>query len=100
MDTIKLPITFDKGRMGVLEEFTRPYYSQVIALACRIEKNELPLEITYGVKDSTFIEFREAELRYTMNRFWPEVQLTSVKQTPPDTSGNSRLIIDFVHEGQ
>ena len=43
MDTLKFPITFDKGRMAVIEEQTRPYYSQIIALACRIEKNELPL---------------------------------------------------------
>lgn len=100
MDTIKLPITFDKGRMSFIEEFTRPYYSQVIALACRIEKGELPLEITYGVKDSTFIEFRESELRYTMNRFWPEVQLTSIKQTEPNDDGRRRVIIDFVHEEQ
>jgi hypothetical protein len=100
MDTIKLPITFDKGRISVIEEFTRPYYSQVIALACRIEKGELPLEITYGVKDSTFIEFREAELRYTLNRFWPEIQLTSLRQTEASDTGQRRLIVDFVHEGQ
>jgi hypothetical protein len=98
MDTIKLPITFDKGRMSIVEEFTRPFYSQVIAVACRIEKGELPLELTYGVKDSSFIEFRESELRYTMGKFWPELQLTTVRQGPPNNSGAINLIVDFVHE--
>ena len=100
MDTLKFPITFDKGRMAVIEEQTRPYYSQIIALAYRIEKNELPLEITYGVKDSTFQNFRKAELNYTINKFWPEVRLTTVEQTDPDEEGVSRLIIDFTYEGQ
>lgn len=100
MDTLKFPITFDKGRMAVIEEQTRPYYSQIIALACRIEKNELPLEITYGVKDATFHNFRKAELNYTINKFWPEVRLTTVEQTDPDEEGVSRLIIDFTYEGQ
>ena len=97
MDTFKLPMTFDKGRVSVLEEFTRPYYSQVVALACRTEKGELALEPTYGVKDSTFIDFRESDLRYTINRFWPEVQITTVIQSTPDQDGNTRLIVDFVH---
>jgi hypothetical protein len=100
MDTIKFPITFDKGRMSVISEQTRPYYSQVIAFACRIEKNELPLEITYGVKDATFNRFRKAELNYTINKFWPEVRITTLEQTEPDSNGVTRLIIDFTFEGQ
>ena len=100
MDTIKFPITFDKGRMAVLEEQTRPYYSQIIAIACRIEKTELPLEITYGVKDSTFTKFRKSELAYTMSKFWPEVRLTTVEQSEATQDGISRLTIDFTFEGQ
>jgi hypothetical protein len=100
MDTIKFPITFDKGRMSVLEEQTRPYYSQVIAFACRIEKNELPLEITYGVKDSTFQKFRKAELNYTISKFWPEVRITTLEQSEADADGTSRLVVDFTFEGQ
>jgi len=98
MDTIKLPLSFDKGRVAVLEEYTRPYYSQIIAISCRIEKGELPLEVTYGVKDSTFIDFRESELRYTVAKFWPEIQLTTVKQEVAKDSGSSRVVVDFVHE--
>ena len=98
MNTIKFPITFDKGRISVLEEFTRPYYSQVIALACQIEKGEFPLEITYGVRDATFVQFVDAELRSLAARFWPEIQLTVIKQTDPDNNGNTQLIIDFVHQ--
>jgi len=99
MDTIQLPIKFDKGRVAVIEEFTRPFYSQVIALACRIEKGELPLELTYGVKDSTFIEFRETELRYVIGQFWPEVRLTTIRQKQPNSKGEIVLVVDFVHEG-
>jgi len=98
MDTIKLPLSFDKGRVAVLEEFTRPFYSQVIALTCRIEKGELPLEITYGVKDSTFLDFRESELRYTISKFWPEIQITTIKQEVAKDTGTARVIVDFVHE--
>lgn len=100
MDTIKFPITFDKGRMSIIQEQTRPYYAQALALACRIEKNELPLEITYGVKDSTFANFRKAELNYTVGKFWPEIRLTTLEQTEPDENGVSRLVIDFTFEGQ
>lgn len=99
MDTIKLPIVLDKGRVGVLAENTRDYYNQVIALACRIEKNELVLEPTYGVKDSTFSDFRDAELNYTLTTFWPEVRVTKLEQKKPDSSGISKLLIDFVFEG-
>ena len=95
MDTIQLPIKFDKGRVAVIEEFTRPFYSQIIALACRIEKGELPLELTYGVKDSTFIEFRETEL---IGQFWPEVRLTTIRQKQPNSKGEIVLVVDFVHE--
>lgn len=98
MNTIKFPITFDRGKISALEEFTRPYYSQIIALACQIEKGELPMEITYGVQDATFIRFSDAELRSLVARFWPEVQLTVVSQTEPDASGNTQLIVDFVHQ--
>lgn len=98
MDTIKLPISFDKGRISVLEEYTRPFYSQIIAMACRMEKGELPLEVTYGVKDSTFITFRESELRYTIGQFWPEIQITTIKQKPVLDSGTIKLIVDFIHE--
>lgn len=83
----------------MVEEFTRPFYSQVIALACRIEKGELPLELTYGIRDSTFIEFRETELRYTMAQFWPEIRLTTIRQQRPKPTGEIALVIDFVHEG-
>ena len=100
MDTIKFPITFDKGRMSILEEQTRPYYSQIIAFACRIEKNELPLEITYGVKDSTFQKFRKGELNYTISKFWPEVRITTLEQGEADADGASRLVVDFTFEGQ
>jgi hypothetical protein len=99
MDTIKLPIVLDKGRVGLLEENTRAYYNQVLALACRIEKTELVLEPTYGVKDSTFSTFRNSELIYTMNTFWPEVRITKLEQGQPNRDGVARLIVDFVFEG-
>jgi hypothetical protein len=100
MDTIKLPIKLDKGRVGLLAENTRDYYNQVVALACRIEKNELVLEPTYGVKDSTFSTFRNAELLYTLGTFWPEIRVTTLEQKDPDQQGRSRLIIDFVFEAE
>lgn len=99
MDTIKLPIVFDKGRVGLLAENTRDYYNQVVALACRIEKNELVLEPTYGVKDASFTEFRNSELIYTLGTFWPEIRLTKLEQKDPDKDGVSKLLIDFVFEG-
>jgi hypothetical protein len=99
MDTIKLPIKFDKGRVGLLQENTRDYYNQVVALACRIEKNELVLEPTYGVRDSTFDTFRDSELSYTLSTFWPEIRITKLEQQKPDRNGVSKLNIDFVFEG-
>lgn len=100
MDTIKLPIKFDKGRVGLLQENTRDYYNQVVALACRIEKNELALEPTYGVRDSTFDTFRNSELLYTLNTFWPEIRVTKLEQKNAADSGSSKLLIDFVFEEQ
>lgn len=99
MDTIKFPIRFDKGRVGILSENTRDYYNQIIALACRIEKNELVLEPTYGVRDSTFSTFRISELNYTLSTFWPEIRITKLEQKIPDRFGASRLVIDFAFEG-
>lgn len=100
MDTLKLPIKFDKGRVGLLQENTRDYYNQVVALACRIEKNELVLEPTYGVRDSTFDTFRNSELLYTLKTFWPEIRVTKLEQKPAKDVGTSRLVIDFVFEEQ
>ena len=99
MNTIKFPITFDKGRMSVLQEGTRPFYAQIIALACRIEKGELILEQTYGVKDGTFGKFRKSELLYSMSTFWPEIRLTTIDQSSADKNGVSRLVVDFTFEG-
>jgi hypothetical protein len=99
MDTIKFPIRFDKGRVSVLSENTRDYYNQIIALACRIEKNELALEPTYGVRDASFSTFRTSELSYTLSTFWPEIRIIKLEQKTPDTIGASQLIIDFEFEG-
>jgi hypothetical protein len=99
MDSIKLPITFDKGRVGLLSENTRDYYNQVVALACRIEKNELVLEPTYGVRDSTFDTFRDSELIYTLNTYWPELRITKLEQKKSNDIGVSQLLIDFAFEG-
>jgi len=100
MDTLKLPITFERGRAALLQEGTRPYYSQIIALACRIERGELPLEITYGTKDPTFSQLRESEIRYTVAQFWPEIQLTLVARDRPQATGEQRILVDFVVGGQ
>lgn len=100
MDTIKFPIKFDKGRVGLLRENTRDYYNQIVALACRIEKNELALEPTYGVRDSTFSTFRNAELLYTLKTFWPEIRITRLEQKSASDAGASKLVIDFVFEEQ
>ena len=100
MDTIKLPIVFDKGRVGVLQGNTRDYYNQTVAIACRIEKGELALEPTYGVKDSTFETFRKSELNYTLATFWPEIRIIKLEQDRPDKTGSSRLLIDFAFEGE
>jgi hypothetical protein len=99
MDTIKLPISFDKGRVGLLQENTRDYYNQAVALACRIEKGELALEPTYGVKDSTFDTFRKSELNYTLATFWPEIRVIKLEQDKAKKDGTSRLLIDFSFEG-
>jgi hypothetical protein len=99
MDSIKLPIKFDKGRVGLLSDNTRDYYNQVVALACRIEKNELVLEPTYGVRDSTFDTFRDSELIYTLNTYWPEIRITKLEQKKSNDVGVSQLLIDFAFEG-
>jgi len=99
MDTIKLPISFDKGRVGLLKENTRDYYNQAVALACRIEKGEIALEPTYGVKDATFETFRKSELNYTLATFWPEIRVIKLEQDKPNRDGTSRLVIDFSFEG-
>jgi len=96
MDTLKLPMTFGRGRAATLIDGTRPYYSQIIAVATRIERGELPLEITYGVKDPTFSTLRESEIRYTIAQFWPEIQLTLIERGQPTNDGEQRILIDFV----
>lgn len=99
MDTIKLPIVFDKGKVGLLKENTRDYYNQAVALACRIEKGELALEPTYGVKDATFQTFRKSELNYTLKTFWPEIRIIKLEQALPEADGSSQLLVDFTFEG-
>lgn len=91
-----MPMSFVRGKAVTIAESTRPYYSQAIALACRIEREELILEPTYGVKDPTFSRINESELRYTIAQFWPEIQLTSIDPGKPTNSGNNVIVIDFV----
>lgn len=91
-----MPMAFSRGNAVTVSESTRPYYSQIIALACRIEREELILEPTYGVKDPTFSRLNESELRYTIGQFWPEIQLTSIDKGSPTDSGNNRIVVDFV----
>lgn len=99
MDTLKLPMAFERGRAATLAEGTRTYYSQVIAIASRIERGELPLEVTYGVKDPTFSVFRESEIRYTIGQFWPEIHLTLISRDRPTDTGQQKILIDFVVGG-
>lgn len=96
MDTLRLPIAFERGKAATLAEGTRPYYSQIVAVACRIERGELPLETTYGVKDPTFSKLRESEIRYTIGQFWQEIQLTLIAKDKPTNNGEQRILIDFV----
>lgn len=95
MDTIKLPITFDKGRMGVLADGSREYYSQIIAIACRVERGEMPLEIAYGITDTTFTAFRKSELSQVLSVYWPEIKVNEVSISSPNKFGTQRLNVDF-----
>ena len=95
MDTIKLPITFDKGRMGVLADGSREYYSQIIAIACQIERGEMPLEITYGITDPTFTALRKSEIYQVLAVYWPEIKLNEVSISSSDKFGAKRLNVDF-----
>jgi hypothetical protein len=73
MDTIKFPMSFDKGRIGYLVEGTREYYAQALSLAIQIRPGELPLEPVYGIKDTTFSTFDKSALMQLTNYFWPEI---------------------------
>ena len=95
MDTIKLPITFDKGRMGVLADGSREYYSQIIAIACQIERGEMPLEVTYGITDPTFTALRKSEIYQVLAVYWPEIKLNEVSISSSDKFGAKRLNVDF-----
>ena len=95
MDTIKLPITFDKGRMGVLADGSREYYSQIIAIACQIERGEMPLEVTYGITDPTFTALRESEIYQVLSVYWPEIKVNAVSISSPEKFGRQRLNVDF-----
>ena len=95
MDTIKLPITFDKGRMGVLTDGSREYYSQIIAIACQIERGEMPLEVTYGITDPTFTALRKSEIYQVLAVFWPEIKVNEVSISSSDKFGAKRLNVDF-----
>jgi len=95
MDTIKLPITFDKGRMGVLADGSREYYSQIIAIACQVERGEMPLEVTYGINDPTFSAFRKSEVYQVLAVYWPEIKLNEISISSPDKFGAKRLNVDF-----
>jgi hypothetical protein len=95
MDTIKLPITFDKGRMGVLADGSREYYSQIIAIACQIERGEMPLEVTYGITDPTFTTLRKSEIYQVLSVYWPEIKIREISISAPDRFGRKRLNVDF-----
>jgi hypothetical protein len=95
MDTIKLPITFDKGRMGVLADGSREYYSQIVAIVCQVERGEMPLEVTYGVTDPTYTAFRTSEIYQVLSVYWPEIKVNEVSVSSPDKFGRQRLNVDF-----
>jgi len=95
MDTIKIPITFDKGRMGVLADGSREYYAQIIAILCQVEKGEMPLEVTYGITDPTFTVLRQSEIYQVLSIFWPEIRIREISLSPPDKNGTRRLNVDF-----
>jgi hypothetical protein len=73
MDTIKFPMSFDKGRIGYLVEGSRDYYAQALSLAIQITPGQLPLEPIYGIKDSTFATFNKSALIQLAAYFWPEI---------------------------
>jgi hypothetical protein len=95
MDTIKLPITFDKGRMGVLVDGSREYYSQVIAIACQVERGEMPLEVTYGITDPTYTALRKSEIYQVLSVYWPEIKINDISISSADGFGRKRLNVDF-----
>lgn len=95
MDTIKLPISFDKGRMGVCADGSREYYSQIIAIVVQTERGEMPLEITYGITDPTFNALRKSEILQVLSVYWPEIKIKEISLSTPDRSGKTRLNIDY-----
>lgn len=95
MDTLKFPITFDKGRVGYLTEGSREYYAQILSLAVQIRIGELPLEPIYGISDPTFSTFDKGELFQTLNYYWPEIQVNSIDSRFEPSRNQYVVDIDF-----
>lgn len=95
MDTIKFPISFDKGSIALLSDGSNEMYSQIIAILCQTERGEFLLEPTYGVADSTFDTFHKSDIFRLLSIYWPEISVNNILISEPDNNGRRRVTIDF-----
>ena len=88
MDTLKYPLSFERGSAATLTENSVSYNSQAVALLLRTRVGEMPLEPTFGVSDSTFVNFYKSEFYRCLNTFWPEITVSSLSiQERPSADG-------------
>lgn len=78
MDTLKYPLSFERGSAEKLTENSIAYNSQAVALLLRTRVGEMPLEPTFGVSDSTFVNFYKSEFYRCLNTFWPEITVSAL----------------------
>lgn len=94
MDTLKYPLTFDRGRAVTVAESSAAYQYQAVAIILRTRVGEMPLEQTFGVSDPSFDVFLKSEFLRCVNTFWPEIRVRNAElDSRSSASGTAKLNI-------
>jgi phage baseplate assembly protein W len=96
MDTLKFPLSFNRGRAVTLSENSDDYKAQAIALIARTRRGEMVLEPTYGITDPTFTVFIKSEFYRNVSTFWPEIKISDLSvSSSANAGGVVRLNVSF-----
>jgi hypothetical protein len=94
VQAIAFPFRFRRGRAVSIDTATDQYAAQKILTAASTRVEELPLLPRFGTKAPEFATFDTGGLFYTTATYFPEINISDVRQGI-DNSGVSNVTIAF-----
>lgn len=87
MSIFKIPFNVVNGFATKHESGSIEAYAQIVTAVIKTNRQELPLEPTFGISDITFEPDNVYQAIPVLRQFWPEIQVKNIELSSTSNSG-------------